>query len=178
MTTVDEELIQRIDEAVAAKQRQALDAMRTVLNETGIRRSRTAMAEAPAILANALVGQVQAQERVKNAKAELADEMDVAEMTVARPFETEGNKTWLVEDGQRARVVLADEQKQIVAGLVRKHPQVVAARKRLQDAEHAAALAAVDVDVAKANLSIARHDVDAAAAELQLAAAIKREEHR
>lgn len=176
MTTVDEELIQRIDEAIAAKARQSLDMMRAVLNDTGIRRSRTAMAEAPAALATALARQVEAKQALKNAKAALDDETDVAEMLVARPFETEGNKTWLVEAGERVRTVIAAEQAAIVAALVRKHPAVVAARKTLQDAEQAAALADVDVDVAKATLSITKHDVDAAAAELQLAAAIKREE--
>lgn len=177
MTAVDDDLIQRIDETVAAKQRQALDMLRTVLNDTGIRRSRAAMADAPTILAKALTDAVEARQAVKNARAELDDEESVAEQLVVRPFDTEGNKTWLVDDtGQRVRTVLADEQKAIVAGLVRKHPAVVVARKRLQAAEHKAALADVDVEVAKQNLSISKHDVDAAAAELLLAAAIKKEE--
>lgn len=179
MTAVDNELVARIEETIREKQRQSLDAMRAVLNETGIRRSRAAMSDAPGVFAAALTKLVEAKQAVKNARAALDDETDVAEAMVARPFETEGNKTWLVDDeGARLRTVVADEQKSIVASLIRRRPEVVAARKRLDEAERAVALAEVDVDVAKAHLSIAKHDVDAAAAELQLAAAIKKEETR
>lgn len=179
MSAVEEDLIVKIEQTVAAARRQSLDELRVVLNETGIRRSRTAMADAPTILAKALTAEVEKKQTVKNAKADLEDEEDVAERLVTRPFVIDGNKTWLVDDdGTKVRTVLADEQKSIVAGLVRRHPTVVAARKRLQDAEHLAALAGVEVEVAKANLSISKHDVDAAAAELLLAAAIKKEEQR
>lgn len=179
MTAIDEELISRIEEQVVETYRARLDQMRTVLNETGIRRARAAMLEAPTVLANALAHEVTARQQVRAAKEQAEQAVAEAEYLVVRPFEQDGNKTWLLDaNGERSRTVLADEQKSIVGGLVRQHPSVVAARKRLQEAENTAAMAAADVEVAKANLSVSKHDTDAAAAELLLAAAINKDGNR
>lgn len=161
------ELANRIDDANRkALAVPALDAARTAANESGIRRARQALGEAPAALKKAqdAFREAQAAEReageaYHQAEAEAAWEIDGR-------FVTEGNKTWLTVEGEERRAMTADQRKAYTAAEVRKLPAVRKAEQALREAEEARMAAADAITLAEKTFTACRLEVEAAISEL------------
>lgn len=165
----------------------ALDAMRAVLNEAGIRRARIALAEAPDRLAEAQASYREAQASDIAARENYQQALIESEWDLDGRFLSEGNKTYLripcgdcLGDGRVAeekcagcdgigstrKQMTADERKAWKAGEAARDPGVVEAAKHLRRAEEASAGARDAVSVAEKRLSAAKYEVQAAIAEL------------
>lgn len=174
-------------EAMAAEHRRvpSLDLVRAALNESGIRRARSAMVDSPDVLANAQetlrscqAGEAAAKEAYDAALAEASWVLDGA-------ITREGNKSFInpymvTPDGHielygpaalgpkgEPRQVTADQAKAWVAAEAAKQPAVAKAAAALSGAAAETSAARDSVEVARLRCSVARHDCDAAVAELE-----------
>lgn len=180
-----EEVGRRVaDEIAAAVRSPRLEAVRHALNETGIRRCRVAVTEAPGRIAEAQAALRVAAESERQAKEELAAETLAAEWDLDARFVTEANKTYLVEApcqdppahqsagaehgcAERRRQMTADERAKWKAAEAARAPAVVKAASALRLAEHATATARDALHVAERRFSAAKADLAGAVAELQ-----------
>lgn len=147
----------------------ALDAIRSIANEAGIRRARTMLRDAPDIVEAAKRDLRNAQNVERDARESYDTALLEAEWELDGRFVTEGNKTYLV-DGEERRAMTADERKAWKAEQAKRAGSVAAAAKALREAEAATARARDAVDTAENRLTAAKHDLTAAVAELQVLA--------
>jgi hypothetical protein len=162
----------------------SFERLRQALNEVGITKARQALREAPDLIAHARDVFRQTQEREKEAKGVYEQVVTEAEFLLGGCFEVRSNKTWLTVDGQgdllpeaEQRSFTADEKKAWIADKAARQPDVRAAQVAYSGAERDRARAADDLAVAEMRLTVARHDVDAAAAELRFLSLVIREEN-
>lgn len=161
-----EEINKQVKEAVRLP---ALDAVRSVANESGIRRARTLLRDAPDLL-DAAKRQLRSMQMAQRGAKELYDDALLdAEWELDGRFVVEGNKTYLV-DGDTKKAMTADERREWKAQQAKRLPAVAQARTALDLAEEATARARDEVDLAEARLMAAKHDLSAAVAELQVLA--------
>lgn len=166
----------------------SLDAVRSILNEAGIRRARRSLAEAPDRLAEAQAAYREAQAREAVAKEAHGQALLEAEWAV--PLHKDGNKTyrWVTCEcsvgtpenpgepipncaicagaGQYRKFMLADDVKAWTASEAAKVPTVVEAGAHLRRCEMDTAGARDAVLVAEKRLSACRADLEASVAEL------------
>lgn len=148
--------------------------VRDALNEVGIQRAREVLRDAPDLVANARLSLRQAQDAERVARERHAEAVLEAEWELATRFTVRSNKQWLTVDdnGQPVaeadqRSMTADEKKAWIAHHASQAPAVRTALAALRSAEENTAAARDDVSLAEARLSVAKHDIDAAAAQLR-----------
>lgn len=182
-----DEVRQRVAEIVARITAPApLAQVRDALNEVGIQRARATLREAPDLVANAKVSLRQAQDAERAARDAYADALLEAEWELATHFVVRSNKQWLAveSDGTAVaeadqRSLTADEKKAWIAHHAAQAPAVKTAASALRAAEENTAAARDDVALAEARLSVAKHDLDAAAVQLRaFTLALPREDFR
>lgn len=177
------ELAAHIDGEVREAMRMpTLDAVRAIANESGIRRARIALAEAPDRLAAAQAAFREAQAVEAAAKEAHTAALVEAEWEVDGDLHKDGNKTyrWVacecdgnVKDcgvcagaGRFRRFMLADEIKTWRSTKAAKAPAVLEAASALRSAEESTAAARDAVALAEKRLSASKYEVQAAIAEL------------
>lgn len=173
-----------------------LTAVHEVIREAGIRNARRALAEAPDHLAAAQKAYREAQAVEAAAKDRYSEALLEAEWEIDGRFKTEGNQVYLRVKceacggsgldqfaqpapgeqrpkceacdglGTTRKKMSVDERKVYKASEAAKVPAVVAAALDLREAEEATAAARDAVTVSDKRLSAAKHDVQAACAEL------------
>lgn len=198
MTVTDlSDVAERVEKEVREAMRMpTLDAVRAILNEAGIRRSRRSLAEAPDRLAEAQAAFREAQGREALAKESHAQALLEAEWEIDGRFKTDGNRTYLRLDceecrgtgqvpvtpgvgsdgfdkcevcdgmGSTRKQMTADERKAYKASEAAKVPAVVECAAFLRRCEMDTAAARDAVLVSEKRLSACRADLDAAVAEL------------
>lgn len=191
MTITDDftELAEHVEREVHEAMRMpTLDAMRALLNESGIRRARVALAEAPDRLATAQTTYREAQAAEALAKEAHAGALLEAEWDLDGRFQTDGNKTYLritcegcegivipgAGDkcgacdgiGSTRKQMTADERKAWKASESAKAAGVVTLAAELYRAQENTAAARDAVNVAEKRLSASKYEVQAAIAEL------------
>jgi hypothetical protein len=173
--TESQQLRQRVQQLVERITGPApISQVRDALNEVGIQKARSVLREAPDLVANAKVTLRQAQDAERTAREQHADALLEAEWELATHFVVRSNKTWLAVDADGASIVeddqrsmTADEKKAWIAHHGNQAPAVKAALHALRSAEENTAAARDDVSLAEARLSVAKHDLDAAAVQLR-----------
>lgn len=171
MTTIEDfaQLADRvrheIDEAVRMPR---LEAVRSALNEVGIRDARTALKAAPlriAEKAEALRNSLDAERQVKE---RLAAELLAADWDLDARFIHEGNRWFLLDETapEGRRQMTADERAKWKAAEAAKADGVVAVAAALRAAEHRTAEARDALSVAERHFSACKYDLTAAVAEL------------
>lgn len=167
-----------VELAEAATRPPSFDRLRQHLNDVGITASRRRLQEAPDLIANARIALAEAKEVERQAKDGYLAAVTEAEWLLQPSFEVRSNKQWLVfeedagpDGGHRIaeadqRSFTADEKKSWIADRAAKQPDVRTAMVAYSGAERARARAADDLAVAEMRFSAAKHDLDAAAAEL------------
>lgn len=175
-------------EVLAAVRQPTLDEITGMLNESGIRRSRAALAAAPDQLAKAQADHRTAQAALDVARETYDQAVLDAEWLLDDRFVVEGNKTWLVSncevcsgigtspnldscglcrgEGETRKSMTADERKAWKASEARKMRPVAEAAAALRSSDEACLAARDAVGVADKRLAAAKHDLDAAVAEL------------
>lgn len=160
--------------AASARRGPDFETVRQVLNDVGIGRSRRVLAEAPDLVANARLTLADAKEAEKVAKDAYLQVVTEAEWLGSAVFVSRANKVWLTvaDDGTPIaeadqQSMPADERRAYIADRAAKTPEVRTAMVAYSAAERRRAAAADEVAVAEMRFSAARHDVDAAAAEMQ-----------
>lgn len=188
MTMTDDlsELAEQVEREVSAAMRMpTLDAMRALLNESGIRRARVALAQAPDRLAEAQNAYREAQAVEGLARESYGQALAEADWELDGQVHTDGNKRyrWVPCEclavshdatncpvcsgsGQVRRFMLADEVKTWKAAEAANHHAVVGPLGELRRAEEATAAARDALNVAEKRLSAAKYEVQAAIAEL------------
>lgn len=196
MTDTLNDLAARIEGQIAETLRlPALDQARAVANEVGLRRARMAVHDSPDLVASAQDGYrvAQASERATRETYDAA--LLEAEWALDANFKSDGNRVYLrvrcevcrgtgkedspVHDpvcsactgsGTIRKFMTADERKAWKAAEAAKRPEVLAAHQNLRSAGEATAAARDAIEVARLRASSARHELDAAVAELQVLA--------
>jgi hypothetical protein len=157
-------------------------------------RARQAVVEGPDLVASARNALVTALEHEKQQRQRYDDALVEAEWVAEsmNRFVVEGNRTFLVATcpaehttaddetarcsadrcdgtGELRRQMTADQKAAYIKGEAKKRAEVVRAAKDLAEAEHAAALAKVDVDTAENRWQAARYAAELARTDADLA---------
>lgn len=155
----------------------SLEKVTGLLNAVGITRARNMLREAPDVVAAARLDLREAQNVQQQAKEAYDTAVVEAEWALGGCFEARSNKQWLIRDAAGVPVAeddqksyTADERKAWLSHHAALQPDVRAAIVRLSTSDREVARARDDLAVAEMRLTVAKHDVDAAAAELRFLA--------
>lgn len=180
MTATSDLADRALELADAATRPPSYERLRADLNEVGIQAARRRLQEAPDLIANARIALAEAKVAEAAAKEAYLEQVALSEWTLAGLFQVRSNKQWLAfnaakGEGHHALVPIpeaeqrsftADEKKAYIADRAAKLAEVRTVQVAYSGAERARARAADDLAVAEARFSAAKHDTDAAAAEL------------
>lgn len=155
----------------------AFERLRQVLNDVGITAARRLLLEAPDLIAHARTTLREAQVVQEQAKSAYDNAVTEAEWLLSAHFESRSNKQWLTINADGAPVPEAEqksydaaERKAWTAHHAALQPDVRAAITRLSAADRDVARCRDELAVAESRLTAAKHNVDAAAAELRFLA--------
>lgn len=170
-----EELARKVDAALGEPP--SIARLRAELNRVGIHDARVRLREAPELLRHAQDAFRRAQEIEKDADQRYREVLAENRWAFDGNFEARSNKTWLVTDAagnpiplEEQRSFDAAERKAWIDDKIGRLPDVRTAAVALSAAERQRAQAADEVAHAETNFRAARHDVDAACAELSFLA--------
>jgi hypothetical protein len=169
---------ERIADVVASVLHQpTIDAVHGLIQEAGVRNARQRTASGPDELDGALRHQRTCQEVERQARDAHDRAVLDAEWPLAGCFEVRSNKQWLVKspDGKaltedQQRSMTADEKKAWIAHHAGLSDEAQKAAKALRKAEADTAAARDEAEVARARISISKHELDAAVAQLNVLA--------
>ena len=160
-------LAAKADDAIAAARGQVLDMARAMLNEAGLSAARRSLAHAFDDLGDAQNMVRDASDSKRVAQQAHDDAFAAALSDAARDHVIrDGNKTYWFEGGDDRRQVTADEARDLAkqAATAATAPQ----RKALDHFDQQLAAARDRLDLAKTRISVARADLAAAVAHIQL----------
>lgn len=162
------------DEAVKPP---SFEQVRRALNDVGINAARRTLLEAPDLIADARSALREAQVSQEQAKAAYDTAVTEEEWALSGSFEARSNKQWLTMRADGTPIPEAEqksydaaERKAWTSHHAALQPEVRKAIARLSEADREVARCRDDLAVAEARMTAAKHNVDAAAAELRFLA--------
>lgn len=179
-----DDLAGRIDASVQAALTERLRLARALANESRINGARQAVNDAvTTILPAAYETKREADEKVRDAKAEHSAAVAEAEWMLGGFFVARSNKQWLAIDAdgvavpeEDQRSLTADEKAKWIATTAADNEEVRRCAKALRSAEGAADQALIDLELAKKRTQAAFAELTAAVTYLSVIAGVVREE--